>query len=53
MEIGVTISCSQVGLPMEGWGREPTHKIFNPNFFPIYKTLRNKDTAENEGKASQ
>lgn len=32
VEPEATISCNMKKLPMEGWGHQPSHKIFDPQF---------------------
>jgi len=51
METVVATSYSQVGLPVEGGGHQPTHKTFK--ICPTYKMHRAKDGAEIEGMAKQ
>ena len=39
METDVATSCTQVGLPVEGGGHQPTHKTFNPKFLQRRKNI--------------
>lgn len=50
----VATSCSQVGLPLERMGHQPTHKTFNPFFFFFaYNMCRDKHGVEIEGVANK
>ena len=46
-------SCSQVELPVEGGGHQPTHKGFHPKFVLPTRCTGDKDGAKIEGMANQ
>jgi hypothetical protein len=44
-------SYSQIGIPVEQWRHQPTHKTFNPNFILSTRNAGTGDGAETGGLA--
>jgi hypothetical protein len=48
-----TTSSSQTGPPVEGWGYQPTYKIFDPKLFLSKRKAGTKNAAETEGMTNE